>query len=437
MKDFKEIKTKIALKQNSYQYWTTSNETTVAEGTHADYIPLYGEVCFCEIPAYDENNLNNGAAEVTNPPTVLFKVGTAKFNEDGSYVAGTNKKFSELSWASALAADVYDWAKMDEDEAIDWITGLIEIGDGLAGEVVVGEDGKKLRTISHGEKPTTGTEIGEKQDSATIFVSKITIDEFGHIAGVETAEVIVPNVSWIDSEKTSAAHNVNANEETILTDIVAETVEKDGEKTYQLTGKYTKVPTKKYVDEEIAKKVASAVQYLGTVASKDDLATDAGKGDFYRAIAEFRFVDGGELVHVGDMLIATKDNPTRSETDWDIAHLEVDTDTWQKNSKTADGYVTKGEGQLNKVWKTDGEGNPGWGDLPSGTGTATIAENKDGVVTLKGAATLSGHVLGNSGNDVTLKKIATTASAYDLEEANTGKDKDGKDILYFVLDCNW
>lgn len=88
---FKNLKTRIALKYNTYEFWTN--------GEGKDYAPLKGEVCFCEIPA--------GNNEATTAPTMLFKVGV-----DGE------KKFSELKWGSALAADVYGWAKAAKVELV-------------------------------------------------------------------------------------------------------------------------------------------------------------------------------------------------------------------------------------------------------------------------------------------------------------------------------
>lgn len=81
----KELQTRIALKYDSYAAWTTS--------PGKDLVLLAGEIGICNI---DASNQDSNVV-----PTVLFKVG------DGT------KKFHELPWASAKAADVYGWAKSE------------------------------------------------------------------------------------------------------------------------------------------------------------------------------------------------------------------------------------------------------------------------------------------------------------------------------------
>ena len=93
---FKEIKTRIALKTLDLAGWEAIKET---------YKPLKGEVCVCEIPTGN----NVPTANSVTPPTVLFKVGD-----------GVNF-WKDLNWASALAADVYTWAKATEAEHKEWL----------------------------------------------------------------------------------------------------------------------------------------------------------------------------------------------------------------------------------------------------------------------------------------------------------------------------
>lgn len=83
----KTLRTKIALLYKTYAEWELAK----------DYQPLKGEVCICEVPA--------AAGAVVNEPAILIKVGNGV------------DTFENLSWSSALAADVYLWAKK---EHLDW-----------------------------------------------------------------------------------------------------------------------------------------------------------------------------------------------------------------------------------------------------------------------------------------------------------------------------
>lgn len=83
----KILKTRIQLRYDTLTNWTTNNPVLKA-----------GEIAIATIPT-------PVPADKQLPP-VMFKVGTY----DGVTEA-TKKKFNDLDWASALAADVYNWAK--------------------------------------------------------------------------------------------------------------------------------------------------------------------------------------------------------------------------------------------------------------------------------------------------------------------------------------
>ena len=101
----KELQTRIALKYDSYENWLNTDEA----GKGGNLVLLPGELGICEIPGTVKSFEENGkTVTVETAPTVLFKVGGAK-NDDGSL-----KAFKDLPWASAKAADVYNWAKASE-----------------------------------------------------------------------------------------------------------------------------------------------------------------------------------------------------------------------------------------------------------------------------------------------------------------------------------
>lgn len=85
----------------------------------------------------------------------------------------------------------------------------------------------------------------------------------------------------------------------------------------------TQIATTAFVHTAVNSAVASAARYIGTINAVSELATDAKKGDFYRVATEW------SGVHVGDIIIAEKDNPTQTidGTNWSCLHNELDTDT--------------------------------------------------------------------------------------------------------------
>lgn len=90
----KNLNTRIALKYDSYQNWQTHNP-----------ILLKGEIAIAELPVngnkpgVGEPNAEGSTPAIQNAPNILIKVGD-----------GTNH-YNDLKFVSALAADVYSWAK--------------------------------------------------------------------------------------------------------------------------------------------------------------------------------------------------------------------------------------------------------------------------------------------------------------------------------------
>ena len=123
------LNTRIQLKYDTYENWTTNNPVLLA-----------GEVAVTTV--------QSAQAPVSQVPAILFKVGD-----------GTNN-FNALNWASAIAADVYPWAKASakptyqasEIEGLeDYISGQIEDTDTQYQIIASGTNGIQLQS-----RPKTG-----------------------------------------------------------------------------------------------------------------------------------------------------------------------------------------------------------------------------------------------------------------------------------------
>ena len=101
----KILNTRIQLKYDTWENWSKTDVT----GKGGNLVLKAGEVAITAIQTGD-------SVKQTTPPTVMFKVG------DGS------TPFSGLPWASALAADVYAWAKKSSIEISSSGTGSFVTG---------------------------------------------------------------------------------------------------------------------------------------------------------------------------------------------------------------------------------------------------------------------------------------------------------------------
>ena len=112
-----KLNTRILLRYDSYENWMKDTATALLEG----------EVAICTVPEAYNKNANDAASTVQNPPKTLMKVGPGAFKD--------------LPWLSAVAADVYTWAKLSNEDFKSWmegtktITGLTRPALATAGEV--------------------------------------------------------------------------------------------------------------------------------------------------------------------------------------------------------------------------------------------------------------------------------------------------------------
>lgn len=143
----KVLKTRIQLKYDEYANWTKN-----------DPVLKKGEMAVTIIPT-------GASVEQTTPPAIMFKVG------DGT------KNFSALPWASALAANVYAWAKKAAPEAADFSAVIAAARDGLISSDSVVKTLNNLKGDVTLETTADETRLSVGKDGQKITLSLTFTDE--------------------------------------------------------------------------------------------------------------------------------------------------------------------------------------------------------------------------------------------------------------------
>ena len=177
--------------------------------------------------------------------------------------------------------------------------------------------------------------------------------------------------------------------------------------------------------------VAGSVQYLGTVGTETELKakTPNSAGDFCRVSstnftlpAASSITGAAVTTHAGDLLLCETISPS---VKWSVIHGELDKNTWTANSASADGYVSKGNGHANKVWKTDANGNPGWRDDADTVITSADVANWGYIKNVSAIAGDDINTVGTPSVTVTNSGTTSTLTFHKLKGATGAKGDKG------------
>lgn len=364
----KTLNTRIQLKYDTLANWQSEAEA----GKGALLVLKKGELGIVEVPT-------GSTAEQTTPPAILFKVG------DGV------KKFKELPWTSALAADVYAWAKKSNPDVADFTAVINKAREGLisADSVVKSIEGLKGDVGIIGDsritvETTTDNKIkiywDGDQDTEAALTSGITAEKVQKYDGYD-ARITAAKKAGDDAASALTAYETK--NDAAVAKKVDKTTTVNG---HALSGNVT---------------ITAADVQLGNVQNKTlDTAVTAGSGNYITSGAVKSYVDGAISGVKQFRYEVVTELPTAAASTMGKIYLVAHTHNPSDSQPDSyDEFITLESGTATKTYKWERIGN-------------TDINLSDYVKTLSGTAN-SGVItnLSKSGNTLTVTSTSLAVSA--------------------------
>lgn len=364
----KTLNTRIQLKYDTLANWQSEAEA----GKGALLVLKKGELGIVEVPT-------GSTAEQTTPPAILFKVG------DGV------KTFKQLPWTSALAADVYAWAKKSNPDVADFTAVINKAREGLisADSVVKSLEGLKGDVGIIGDsRITVETTADNKikiywdgdQDTEAALTSGITAEKVQKYDGYD-ARITAAKKAGDDAASALTAYETK--NDAAVAKKVDKTTTING---HALSGNVT---------------ITAADVQLGNVQNKTlDTAVTADSGNYITSGAVKSYVDGAISGVKQFRYEVVTELPTAAASTMGKIYLVAHTHNPSDSQPDSyDEFITLESGTATKTYKWERIGN-------------TDINLSEYVKTLSGTAN-SGVItnLSKSGNTLTVTSTSLAVSA--------------------------
>jgi hypothetical protein len=295
----KIINTRIQLKYDTLANWNANSSLILRKG----------EVGICAIPT-------NSSHLQTTPPAIMFKVGDGVVNAEGT-VTGT--QFKDLPWASALAADVYAWAKKSVPDVNDFGDIIAAARDGLISANSVVKTLNELKGDVTIEPATGEARISVTKNGQKIQFSFAFTDADKAVLNSGITSALVTKYNDYEEEITAAKNAASAAQTTAngkytkptggipktdLAEAVQESLNKADSalQSHQTIATGSANGTIAVAEKDVAVKGLAALAYkaslgkadvgLGNVENKTlDTAVTASSGNYITSGAVKRYVD--------------------------------------------------------------------------------------------------------------------------------------------------
>lgn len=278
--------------------------------------------------------------------------------------------------------------------------------------ITIGTDNK----ISHNgiTVSTTNSTSTINHGNKFVAITSVDTDDFGHLLSINIATYQnAPDWTKLDFYATSV-HPITetASEYAVVTEI------KDATHTANnltATAQYTtvKVPSKKYVDDQISVsfKANDAMIYKGIVSKDSDLPYKAcNQGWTYRVATAGTYA--GQVCEAGDMIICLTDGTTSVTGTWNVINTNVDGAVYNTTDTSIKGNFASFDSTTGKLIKDSGY-NPTSFATASHGHTLSISGTGDSIISVT-----ANNDNGNLSCDLSITHKAYTSATFAQAVAN-------------------